>query len=43
MGYSPWGHKKSDITERLTFSPYPAIPFGNRKFVCYVCESVSAL
>ena len=20
MGYSPWGHKESDMTERLTFS-----------------------
>ena len=21
MGYSPWGHKESDMTERLTVSP----------------------
>ena len=21
MGYSPWGHKKSDATERLTHTP----------------------
>ena len=21
MGYSPWGHKLSDTTERLTFGP----------------------
>jgi len=20
VGYSPWGHKESDVTERLTFS-----------------------
>ena len=20
MGYSPWGHKESDVTERLTLS-----------------------
>ena len=43
MGYSPWGRKKSDTTERLTLSPPTAIPFGNHKFVFYVCESVSAL
>ena len=31
MGYSPWGHKASDMTERLHFlslSP-PNIPLGN--------------
>ena len=24
VGYSPWGSKESDTTERLHFSPYPA-------------------
>ena len=23
-GYSPWGHKESDTTERLTYTPLPS-------------------
>ena len=32
VGYSPWGHKESDTTERLTLSPSWSLHFrgGNR-------------
>ena len=53
-GYSPWGHKGSDTTERLThnyisvnpkISIYPSLglTLGNHKFVFYICESISVL
>ena len=28
MGYSPWGRKGSDTTERLHFISYYIVPFG---------------
>ena len=28
MGYSPWGHKELDTTERLTLSLLPTGPFA---------------
>ena len=55
MGYSPWGRKDSDTTERLhllvcicqsqtpKLSLLPNFPFGIHKFVFYVCKSVSEL
>ena len=27
-GYSPWGHKESDMTEQLTLVSSPADPIG---------------
>ena len=33
VGYSPWGLKESDTTERLHFH----FPIGNHRFVFYVC------
>ena len=31
MGYSPWGHKESEMTEQLTFYPPKGVKlFGDR-------------
>ena len=29
MGYSPWGHKESDMTEQLIFARFQAATKGN--------------
>ena len=43
VGYSPWGHKESDRTERL-HSHVPCFPFGkNHKFGFDTCLSASVL
>ena len=34
MGYSPWGHKESDMTEQLTLpSNVPVFRYGTFKMV----------
>ena len=50
MGYSPWGHKESDMTERLTLSVYvnatlsihPALYFPLCVHKSILCVSIAS-
>ena len=38
MGYSSWGHKELDLTERLTLSLWSKIPYTGAAFRPMVCK-----
>ena len=35
MGYSPWDHKESDVTEQLTYITYPTFTVLISKVIIY--------
>ena len=35
VGYSPWGHKESDTTERVHYLPFPHCEFFKYKFIYF--------
>ena len=42
MGYSPWGHKELDMTERLSTAQQTALKRSNEENFCTGCGSITS-